>query len=80
VNEEVEMFYAYYVEKSSRLIYQVQFFDTFVMYRPATPGFESLIKRMELSEFLDEFDEFEGDPRLLDDFIDGEAQYLLTTK
>ena len=64
-----------YIEKSTRFMYQAQLFDTFVLFRPATPGFESVVKKMSLSQFYDEFYEYQGDPAYVYDFLEGRTAW-----
>ncbi len=49
-----------YVERSTGYVYQAQLFDTFVLFRPATPGFEEVVRKMSCIDFLKEFYEYEG--------------------
>lgn len=50
-----------FVQKDTGLIFEVKFFDDFVLVRPATPLFYTAIKKMSLDEFGKEFEEFLGD-------------------
>lgn len=71
--DEPDMYF--YIEKSTGFMYQAQLFDTFVLFRPATPGFESVVKKMSLSQFISEFDEFQGDPSRVYDYLEGSSPW-----
>lgn len=60
-----------YTEKSTRLIYEARLFDEFVMVRPVSPGFETLVKRMDHLGFEKEFEEFAGNHAQVLEFISG---------
>lgn len=63
--------YRFYTEKSTRLIYDVRFFDDCVIVRPATPWFAEVIKKLTLPEFEAEYEEYWGDPTEIIDAIEG---------
>lgn len=71
---DFEMYYHYYTDKQD-LIYQVQFFDTFVIYRPASPAFATAINRCDISAFLEEFDEYQGDVEELKNYLRGDVPW-----
>jgi hypothetical protein len=60
-----------YVEKSTSMIYECKFFDTFVLVRPATPMLYLAIKKISHNEFMDDFEEFGGCPDEARDFLRG---------
>ena len=62
---------SFYVEKASRLIYEVRFFPDFALVRPAHPHFSASLERLDLMTFANNFDEFLGDPQVLKDFMWG---------
>jgi hypothetical protein len=64
----------FYTENSTSLIYEVQFFEDFVMARPLSPEFYSAIRQMTWGEFTDEFHEYLGDCYRLRSLIDGEEE------
>ena len=47
-----------YVEKSSRHIYQVQILDSFILLRIV--GFPTVVKKIGTTEFLETFEEYNG--------------------
>lgn len=59
--DEEELMPDLYVEKTSRTIFEVKFFDKFVLCRPATPAFYLAIRKIPLMKFIEEFEEFAGD-------------------
>lgn len=66
----------FYVEKDTRFIYEVQFFNDFVLVRPASPAFASALRQLSLGQFNDEFEEFWGDPQQVRDILSGEGSAL----
>lgn len=58
-----------YVEKNTRLIFEVQFFPEFALVRPASPLLYRYIRRLSLVEFSGCFDEFDGDHQSVFDFL-----------
>lgn len=62
---------SFYVEKNSRLIYEVRFFPDFALVRPAHPDYASALERLDLMTFASNFDEFLGDPQIIRDFMWG---------
>ena len=67
----------FYTERSTYLIYEVKLFDNYVIARPATPGFEQLLRKLSWNDFLTEFEEYQGDPYDLQAFLEGEAPDVL---
>lgn len=65
-----------YVERSTGLIYEAQLFTTCVIYRPATLGFQDVLKKVSHSEFVKEFDEFLGNPREFYAVREGQVETL----
>lgn len=61
-----------YVEKKTHFIYEVKFFDSFVIVRPATPSFYLAIRKLSHVDFSKEFEEFGGDQDVARAFIKGE--------
>lgn len=56
----------YFTERSSRMIYEARpLGDTDVVVRPATPGLECMIEKMNLPEFVNRFEEYAGDPTFI---------------
>lgn len=49
-----------YAEKSSGILYEVQFFETFVLHKPATPEFADILRKVSYEEFEKDFEEFQG--------------------
>lgn len=68
-DDSIELLPLLYVERSTNLIYECKFFDTFVLVRPATPVLYLAIKKLGHDEFMDTFDEFMGDPKKVREFI-----------
>lgn len=60
-----------YVETATSLIYEVRFFDTFVIVRPATPAFYLAIRKLTHTDFSKLFEEFNGDKDEVRAFIKG---------
>jgi hypothetical protein len=58
-----------YVEKDTRLIFEVKFFPEFALVRPASPLLYRYIRRVDLYEFGKYFDEFDGDHAAVHDFL-----------
>lgn len=53
----------YYTERGTNIIYEVRpVGDTEVLIRPAAPGYEGCIEKLNLPTFAGRFDEFFGDP------------------
>jgi hypothetical protein len=63
--EETELLPDLYTETKTGLIYEVRFFDTFCIVRPATPMFYLAIRKMTHVEFSKEFEPFLGDPEIV---------------
>lgn len=60
----------FYVEKSTSLIYEVQFFKDYVLTRPASPMFYLAIKKLSHVDFAGEFEEYCGDHEAVKASID----------
>ena len=69
--EEDDIESMFYVEKSSRLIYEVKLFPEFALVRPAHPDFSSAVERVDLIKFAGLFDEYLGDMQAIRDFLWG---------
>lgn len=54
--------YDFYVETSTNFIYEVKLFDSFAFVRPANPWFYTAIRRVDIKEFEEEFEQYLGDP------------------
>lgn len=67
---------SFYTEKTTRLIYEVQFFQDFALARPASPAFRSALRQLNFKEFTEEFEEFAGDPQIIRDLLNGEDSLL----
>jgi hypothetical protein len=67
-----------YVERQSGIIYEVQLFDNFVLMRPATVGYESMLRKLSLATFSTSYEEFEGDPKTVRGLRQGEEEIELT--
>lgn len=67
--EDYEPTPSLYVEKHSRMLYEVHFFDTFAVVRPACPMLYRELKRLDLIEFSKLFDEFYGDHEWVHNFL-----------
>lgn len=50
-----------YVERDTALLYEVKFFDGFVLVRPASPAFHLALRKLSTLDFAKYFDEFYGD-------------------
>lgn len=66
-----------YVERDTSLLYEVKFFDMFVLVRPASPAFYLALKKMSHSEFARDFDEFYGDHEQVKTCIRGLSPELI---
>lgn len=64
----------YYVQKSTSMIFECKFFDSFVLVRPATPRLYLAIKKISHREFMDTFEEFYGDKDQVRDIIRGKVE------
>lgn len=71
VTDYAEPITFFYTEKSTRFLYEVQFFEGFVLHRPATPEFSDVLTKVSYRQFEEEFEEFLGDADLLRDHIEG---------
>ena len=61
----------FYVETATNLIYDVRLFPECALIRPAHPDFSSLLERISLQEFASKFEEFMGDPKVIQNFMWG---------
>lgn len=64
----------YYVQKSTSMIFECKFFDSFVLVRPATPRLYLAIRKVSHKEFMDGFEEFCGDREYVRDIIRGRTE------
>lgn len=70
--DETELF----VHTKTGIIYEVKQYDAFVLVRPVTPNFESLLMRATLEEFEESFEEFLGTKEDLMPFFKGKGTGL----
>lgn len=49
-----------YVERDTSLLYEVQLFEDFAIVRPATPGFEQAMEKLNHADLGTRFDEYSG--------------------
>lgn len=63
--------YELYVEIATRMLYQVKFFENFVIVRAASPLFYRDIRKMSILDFSRYFEEFYGDAQQVRDFFNG---------
>lgn len=80
-DDDVELEEPYlYVEISTRLLYEVRFFENFVLIRLATPAYYLAIAKISHEEFSARFEEYEGDQEAARAAIRGdETPELLVT-
>lgn len=51
----------FFTEIATRLIYEAQFFEDFVLVRPASPAFHAAMMKIDdYAEFTEKFEEFAG--------------------
>jgi hypothetical protein len=72
-----DLFGVIYVERSTSLLYEVKFFDGFVLVRPASPAFYQALRKISHTEFADEFEEYGGDQEAVINHIRGEVPELV---
>lgn len=60
IDDDNDLHGVIYTERDTSLLYEVKFFDSFVIVRPASPAFYLAIRKMSHNEFADEFDEYNG--------------------
>lgn len=60
-DDEEDILGALYVERETSFMYEVKFFEDFVLARPASPTFYLAIRKMSHNDFANEFDEYYGD-------------------
>lgn len=73
VETEDELLPDLYVEIATNFLYEVKFFDTFALIRPATPAFYLAIRKINHLDFSRLFTEFTGDRDAARAFIKGET-------
>lgn len=61
----------FYVERESRLIYEVKFFPEFALIRPAHPDCTAAVERLSLVAFANNFEEYGGNPQDIRDYLWG---------
>jgi hypothetical protein len=66
-----------YVERDTSLLYEVKFFDTFVLVRPASPAFYLALRKTSHNEFARDFDEFYGDHEQVKNHIRGLSPQII---
>lgn len=69
VEEDVNL--NFFTEKTSRLIYEVRFYEGFVIVRPASPDPSVKLRQVDWGDFLDEFEEYWGDKEQIAAFVGG---------
>lgn len=74
-----EMMPDLYTETATKLLYEVKFFQSFVLVRPATPLFYLAIKKISPLEFSRDFLPFEGDHEAARDAIRGAEPEMIIT-
>lgn len=62
-----------YVEKKSRMIVEVQFYDNFVLIRPAST-MRPMVYRVKLMDFVRDYEEFAGDYVKLVKYLRGDSE------
>lgn len=67
----------FYVEKETRLIYEVKLIGDAALIRPAHPSFTDNIEKLDLFTFSQNFEEFYGDEQVVRDFLWGKKQEAL---
>lgn len=75
--EQDDLFPDIYVEKSSKVLFEVKFFDGFCLVRPATPMFYTAIRKISLDDFTSNFEEFLGDLEEVRDALRGMTPELI---
>lgn len=68
---------SFYTEKSTNLIYEAKFFETFIIVRPASPAFYSAIRKLAYGEFADEFTDFWGDREQVRSYLDNSHEGII---
>jgi hypothetical protein len=61
-----------YTEKGTRLLYTVKFIMDFAIVKPASPGFETELRKLSIIDFEREFEEFSGDHSAVERYLDGD--------
>lgn len=69
--EEEELLPDIFVEIATSLLYEVRFFDTFVIVRPATPALYLAIRKLSHVDFSRLFEEFGGNKEEVRAFMRG---------
>lgn len=62
-----------YTEKKTSIIWDVKFFDSFVIARPIAPAMARSIRKIKDNRFAAEFEEFHGDYRGIQEWLSGES-------
>lgn len=60
-----------YVERDTSLLYEVKFFQDFVLVRPASPAFYLALRKMSHNDFARDFDDFNGDHQEVKEALSG---------
>ena len=66
-----------YTDKKTHTIYDVKFFDGFVLIRPVAPGFERHVKKIPMNLFAEHFEEFMGDYARIRELLSGEDSFII---
>jgi hypothetical protein len=67
----------FYVEKKSRLIYEVKFFQNFVLVRPAAPALYLALKKLSYNDFTKNYEEYLGNPDEVREQLEGAEPELI---
>ena len=67
----------FYTEKSTALIYEARLFDGFALIRPAIPAFYLALRKISLTDFVREFEEYAGDSASIRSFLWGDPEAIV---
>lgn len=67
--EESELLPDLWVENSTNIIHECQFFDGFVLLRPCTPSLYLAIRKLSNVEFMEDFEPFCGNRDHIREFM-----------
>lgn len=62
----------FFTEKSTRFIYEAQFFEDFVVVRPASAMFYNALRQLSWADFSTEFEDYLGDKVRVRLLLDGD--------
>lgn len=66
-----------YTERATRLLYDARMYDDFILVRPISPGFESLVQRLDHLRFADLFEEYSGSYEPIIEFLGTQGPDLI---